>query len=311
MQMQEENKNITLKLGTVSLEEELGSYYIDMRPAIIHYNGEYYAGKFDENGVPMIGLEDEFIYSPVNICQYGFMLHANYMENPSSKTLQQLKNLLNKLDELKTESADKAVWWSTHFDKKYHIQPPHASAMTQGECISFYLRMYQILNDTSLLETAIKSYNFLDVAYSEKGVKRIDQDGNLWYEEFPSDPPSYVLNGFIYTLFGLYDLYRVTKRVDVKEKIDQCIKTLNSNLAKFDAGYWSYYDLLKKELVRYYYQKNVHVPQLRVLHIMTKDTIFKKYADKWERQLKPWNYLFVKIMYRILPRWRNKNLSLK
>jgi hypothetical protein len=93
--------------------------------------------------------------------------------------------------------------------------------------------------------------------------------------------------------------------------IDRCLKTLKDNLDKFDAGYWTYYDLLKKELVRYYYQKNVHVPQLEVLYILTNDSIFNRYAEKWKKQITPLNYILVKIMYRILPRLRSKTIFLK
>lgn len=46
----EESKEIRLKLGTVSLDKELGTYYIDMRPAEIHYTQNIYNGEFDEKG---------------------------------------------------------------------------------------------------------------------------------------------------------------------------------------------------------------------------------------------------------------------
>lgn len=309
--MQEENKDIKLNLGTVSMDSVLGSYYIDMRPALIHYTDNIYNGKFDEQGVPMCGFADgEFSYFPINIAQYGFMLHANWLETKREHTLDLLKSNLAVLEKLKTENETTCAWYHHHFEVKYKINAPWASSMAQGECISFYLRMYQILGDEKLLNTAIKAFQFLELDVKEGGVKRMDEDGNLWYEEYPSEPPSYVLNGFIYTLFGLYDLYRITGRTDVKEKIDACVKTLVDNLHKFDAGYWSYYDLLKKELVRYYYQKNVHVPQLKALYILTKESIFDDYALRWEKQMTPWNYFLVKLMYRILPRWRSRKLIL-
>jgi heparosan-N-sulfate-glucuronate 5-epimerase len=309
--VREESKKIKLELGNVSLEPELGSYYIDMRPALVHYTNNIYNGKFDEQGVPMCGFEDgEFSYFPINIAQYGFMLHANWVETKSEQTLDLLKSNLAVLEKLKTETETTCAWYHHHFEAKYKINAPWASAMAQGECISFYLRMYQITQDASLLSTALKAYHFLGIDANENGVKRIDNEGNLWYEEYPSTPPSYVLNGFIYTLFGLYDLFRVTQRKDVKMNIDRCLKSVRDNLEKFDAGYWSYYDLLKKELVRYYYQKNVHVPQLRVLAVLTGDPIFENYATKWEKQLTPWNYMLVRIMYRVLPRWRKKSIRL-
>ncbi len=309
--MREESKKIKLELGNVSLEPELGSYYIDMRPAMIHYLDGTYGGDFDELGVPRIMDGGELIYSPVNICQYGFMLHADYLETKDEALMQTLKAVLDRLIALQVEKDDTIAWYSYTFDFKYKINPPWASGMSQGEAISFYLRMYQLTGDEKLLVFANKAYKFLNIDVKDGGVMTRDAKDFLWYEEFPSTPSSYVLNGFIYTIFGLYDLYRVSPNPELKSTIEECNATVKYYLPDFDAGYWSYYDLLKKELVRYYYQKNVHVPQLRVLGKLTGDTVFMNYATKWEKQLTPLNYMLVKIMYRVLPRWRKKSFRLE
>ncbi len=301
--MKEESKDITLSLGDVSWKMQLDKYYIDMRPSLVHYHNNIYDGKFDENGVPMIGLGNgQYNYFPINVAQYGFMIHADYIDKKDEKLLLLLKNCLAVLENLKIEDKNTAVWWHQHYEIKYKIEPPWASAMAQGEVISFYLRMYQILNDKNLLDTAQKAYRFMQDAKSPKSVRIYDEKGDLWFEEYPSKPPSYVLNGFIYALWGLIDLYRVTNDETIKKDIDACVKTLKNNLHKFDSGYWSYYDLQKKELVRYYYQKNVHVPQLEVLHILFSDELFKKYLIRWKNYVNPVNYVFVQLMYRIKPR---------
>jgi hypothetical protein len=175
--------------------------------------------------------------------------------------------------------------------------------MAQGEAISLYLRMHQALGDASLLETATRAYRFLAVDHRDGGVRRHDDEGNLWLEEYPSAEPSFVLNGFVYALLGLYDLYRVTGDRAVKDDIDRCVRTLVCNLHRFDAGYWSLYDLQRKELVRAYYQRNVHVPQMAILHTLTGEAVFEQYRRRWERQLTPLNALLVQVMYRVKPRW--------
>lgn len=302
--MKEESKKITLGLGNVSLDENLGTYYIDMRPAIVHYTENIWDGIFDDNGVPLIKMHGKYVYSPINICQYGFILHARWYETKEEKIFTNLMACIHQLEKMKEENNQHAIWYNQFDDKKYDIKAPWPSAMAQGEAISLYLRVYQITHEESLLNTAIKAYQFMNLAVEDGGVKRIDADGNLWYEEYPSAPPSYVLNGFIYALFGLYDLYRVTKDTRVKKDIDACLETLRRNVKKFDAGYWSYYDLQKKELVRYYYQKNVHVPQMKILYILTQDKIFEKYYQKWLKDITIMNYFFVQLMYRVKPRMK-------
>ncbi len=301
--MKDESKSIYLPLGDVSLNEKLDIYYIDMRPAIIHYTDNIWGGGIDKNGVPFLRKDDGTpVYYAVNIAQYGFILHADYLTNKSTETLSKLKNCIDKLEELKEEIVDYSVWMHHEYNKKYNIQPPYASAMAQGEIISLYLRYYQITNEKHFLTQAIKAYDYLKIEIKDGGVRRFDENGDLWLEEYPSDPPSYVLNGFIYAIFGLFDLFRVTQNLEVKKDIDDCLKTLVRNLPKYDTGYWSRYDLLKKELVKYYYQKSVHVPQLKVLYHLTKEPIFLKYEKKWSKSTNYLNFLFVRLMYRIQPR---------
>ena len=107
--------------------------------------------------------------------------------------------------------------------------------------------------------------------------------------------PHSFLNGFIYSIYGLIDFYRITHDKKIEKIIDSCFETIKNNIHKYDSGYWSYYDQLKKNLLRYYYQKNVHFPQLKTFYILTNDEIFNKYAVKWEKNVNPFDYIFVKL----------------
>lgn len=298
----EESKKISLGIGNVSWDQNLGMYYIDMRPAIIHYTNNIWGGDFDEEGVPRCMTHEGLVYIPINIVQYGFILHAQYLNNPSNNTFNKLKVLLEALNKLKFEDKHQVVWYHHYFEEKYKIPPPWPSAMAQGEIISFYLRMYQLTQDEQLLTTAQKAYRILELETHQGGTRYIDSHGHVWLEEYPSNPPSLVLNGYIYALFGIIDLYRVTRNELYLNDIHQCIDTLKNHLHLYDAGYWSYYDLQKKELVRYYYQKNVHVLQLKILYELFQLKEFYDYALKWEKNINPWNYFFVQVMYRVNPR---------
>ena len=310
--MKEENKKITLKLGDVSWSNKLGVYYIDMRPSIIHYTDNIYDGGFDENGVPMINDgKGNLYYSPVHICQYAFMVHANLIENKNLKDLKTLSACMNVLEKEKAETDTTVCWIQTKYNKRYDIHPPWVGAMDQGQALSFYTRYYQLTNENHYLEQAKKIAAYFEVDTEKEGFKKIDENGNIWFEEYPSKEPSYVLNGFVYALYGLIDFYRVNNDQKIKKIIDQCFTTLKESIHLYDSGYWSYYDQLKKELVRYYYQKNVHVPQLESIYLLTNEKIFLKYYKKWKKTMNPINYAFVQIMYRVLPRFRNIVKSLK
>lgn len=300
--MREESRTVTLGLGDVSLSPTLGVYYIDMRPARVHYTEDIYGGGFDADGVPMVRWPEGRRYMPVNVAQYGFMLHADWLETRDAAALETLGACIRVLDGLGTETPRGTVWWHDVRQRKYDIPPPWASAMAQGQLMSLYLRMHQATGDPRHLETARGAYRFLSVDVEDGGVRRYDDEGNLWLEEYPSARPSLVLNGFVYALFGLYDLFRVTGDDGVRADIERCNRTLLASLHRYDAGYWSLYDQLKRELVRYYYQKNVHVPQMDVLHRLTGEPLYAEYRDRWARQLTPMNFAFVRLMYRVRPR---------
>ena len=121
--MKEESKNIKLELGDVTLNKELGIYYIDMSPAIIHYKNNLYGGGFDKNGVPMDkSIDGTKFYFPINIAQYGFILHADYLKNKCEKTLITLKSCVNKLEELKTTKDNYCVWLHKQYNYRYNIK---------------------------------------------------------------------------------------------------------------------------------------------------------------------------------------------
>ncbi|KPJ07372.1 D-glucuronyl C5-epimerase [Papilio machaon] len=67
-----------------------------------------------------------------------------------------------------------------------------------------------------------------------------------WYEEYPTTPPLFVLNGFIYTLLGLYDLHVIEGENSIslaKKMFDDGMTSLKTLLPLFDTGSGSFYDL--------------------------------------------------------------------
>lgn len=67
-----------------------------------------------------------------------------------------------------------------------------------------------------------------------------------WYEEYPTEPPSFVLNGFIYSLIGLYDLLTLAPALQARDAaalFQQGMKSLKKLLLAFDNGSGTNYDL--------------------------------------------------------------------
>jgi heparosan-N-sulfate-glucuronate 5-epimerase len=296
------NNSINLEIGNVSWDAQLGGYYQDFREAVYHFENNS-IGVFDDHGIPILIDGDRKYYSVVYIIQYALMQHEFILHNENvEERTKHLENCMHWLDENSEEFKDSIVWRSVD-NYHYNLKEGWISAMYQGQAISLYLRAAQLLNNPTYISTAEKIFQFFKYDYSEGGAKRTDGRGYVWLEEYPTEKPSYVLNGFIYALFGVVDLYRVTQNEEAKILYDKCLNTLENNVTKYDRFYWSVYDQLKNELVSSYYQKNVHIPLMEIMFKLTNKTIFEKLYIKWQKQLNSKICkLIVFIMYRIQPR---------
>lgn len=296
------NNNICLGVGVISLDKELKGYYQDVSPSIVHIVGGVFAS-LDENGIPYCIEGDQKKYYIVTIIQYALICY-DCITNDKDIVNNKIKflNCINWL-ETKKEVYNNAFVFRSEENRNYGLESGWISGMYQGQAISLYLRAFQLTGAKSYLDTAEMIFNSFNIEFSEGGFKRVDDHGYLWFEEYPTKNPSYVLNGFIYSMFGLLDFYRVTGNTQSKIMWDECVKTVEYNLFKYDVWYWSVYDQLKKELVSYYYQKNVHIPLMKILYSLTGKSIFGYYAKKWERNINnPLHRIVTMLMYRIRPR---------
>tara|TARA_B110001452_G_C15199107_1_gene416194 strand:- start:445 stop:1362 length:918 start_codon:yes stop_codon:yes gene_type:complete len=299
--MSQLDNSIYLGVGNVSYDQKLGKYYQNFSPAIIHITSSgYYT--LDENEIPKY----QGVHYPVIVIQYALMCHDLLIDNfDADKNRRIVIKCIDWLNSNKEEFKDSYVWKNPR-NKHYNLESGWVSGMCQGQALSLYLRVYQLIGNKECLEIANKIYNSFKHDYEDGGFKRIDENDNIWFEEYPTKNPSFVLNGFCYSIFGVLDFYRVTKKNELAQLWSSCISTIENNLSKYDVWYWSLYDQQKKELVSFYYQKNVHIPLLLILYELTKKNIFKEYADKWKRNLdSPFCRVITKIMYRIKPRFNS------
>lgn len=102
-------------------------------------------------------------------------------------------------------------------------------------------------------------------------------------------PPSFVLNGFIYSLIGLYDVMSLAPKEsagDAQLLFDQGMQTLKKLLPLYDTGSGSVYDLrhftlgLAPNIARWSYH-STHINQLHLLSTIDSDSILSSVAERW------------------------------
>ena len=126
------------------------------------------------------------------------------------------------------------------------------SAMAQGQAMSVLTRAYALTGDRRYLEAARRATALLDVPSADGGVLASMYD-LPWYEEYPTVPGTFVLNGFIYALIGLHDLRSAVAAADgrAKRREDRSadrlyaagVESLRRLLPLYDTGTGSLYDL--------------------------------------------------------------------
>ncbi len=277
-------------IGEVSGEKKLGRHYIDFSSSVQAVKNGLY-GPLDSAGVPMVDYDRIFRgrttrfgihYTPVTIAQYGLGLFELYLRTQESSHLRLFLAQADWLERnLVTTSGGLGLWLHGFPLPSYHLAPPWVSAMSQGQGMSVLLRAYQLTSEQRFLDSAFRAFEAFHHDLLEGGVCTRDEHGAVWFEEFPSSPASHVLNGFIFALWGLYDLYRATNNADALNYWNSGILTLRKNLYRYDWRSWSRYDLIRDEKAAWDYHQT-HILQLTIMERLTGEKIFGEYAKRWQ-----------------------------
>jgi heparosan-N-sulfate-glucuronate 5-epimerase len=83
------------------------------------------------------------------------------------------------------------------------LEPPWYSAVAQGESANLLIRATVSLDRPELAQAPVRAV--LPLVSPDSHVVAETDEGPV-LEEYPTDPPSHVLNGWIYALWGLYDI---------------------------------------------------------------------------------------------------------
>jgi heparosan-N-sulfate-glucuronate 5-epimerase len=261
---------------------QLGQYYM---PFLAKAD---YRGYYDEQGIPMLNYHGVvgLRYNPIAIAQYGL---GNYNLFCRAGDSRHRGKFLAVADWLVTnlEQNPAGQWvWNHHFDWEYRtpLKAPWYSALAQGQGISLLVRAHQETNQSAYLECAQRAYETFLKTTSEGGVTDVDGDGYTWFEEAIVDPPTHILNGYLWASWGVYDYFLHTRDEKAGTMFEEVVRTLRDNLPQFDAGFWSLYEqsgTWMKMLASPFYH-SLHIIQLRVMYRLAVEPIFAQYADRWD-----------------------------
>lgn len=256
-------------MGKVFRPNELAGYFNDLT------GKTHWTGSTDDEEIPVnILVDGRKIYFATTIVQKALGHWDKWLlegqETDKKEFLKLNRWLLSRQDE--NGDGRFGVNWTCLF-------LPLIQLMTQGECISAFVRAWMLTEDDAYAEGARRALTLMCKPI-EKGGSAIYVGKDIFLEEVPHDRRVSILNGWIFALFGLYDFWLAFGDKQTYEVFKQSLDTLLTHLGEYDAGYWSYYDVEKRLASPFYH--DLHIHQLKALAMVENSSRLTQILGRWE-----------------------------
>lgn len=276
--------------------------------------------RFDDTGVVTVDYDKSNLrtkigiqYNPLVIAQYGLAIYNQHIDGRYDN----LSKILKQVDWLvmnRKDSGGFCQWYYYYDNKTWGCKSPWRSAMAQGQALSLLVRAWNLTKNNTYLQVAHMTAKSMITPIEEGGFLLIDKDGSYWLEEYMGEFVSHVLNGFIFSMWGLYDYYLLTNDTIYGNTLKKCLDTLKHNLARYEINLgffkWSWYSLKPRHLARIGYHK-IHIEQLRQLYLILGEETFGRYYQKWAGFLTNGNIFLVKRYYYLKYVLANPRLTIR
>lgn len=252
--------------------------------------------KFDEEGLPIVKYGDSFQYNPVSIAQFALAQYGDALSGDESA-----KKLFLKASDFLIQMQDNGGALRYWFEWRYYLTkevyaPGWISGMAQGQALSALSRAFFLTGNERYYRAAQNAFRFLITPKDKGGPMSTLADLHpslnefIFFEEYLSTPNNYTLNGYLFTLVGIYDYLQLLKRIGKNDNIvkwyfDKGIETLVHILPYYDLNGFTCYDLghyfFKKKPhigVRYH---SIHIYLLHALATVTQEEVISRFANKW------------------------------
>lgn len=248
-------------------KDRIKGYYSDLRHKVTGNT------LLDIEGVPInVTNHGARVYFAITIFQYGLGAYDLYLETGDKQFLDKFYNCVSWTMKNQEVPGGWDAFGFKNKDAKY-------SSMAQGEGISLLARAFVETKEPKYMIAAKKSLDFMILSIEKGGTTLYNTNGGFTFEESTSSDYRTILNGAIFSIWGLWDYIVITKDKRYIEILHEATKHLATILPMFDCGYWSSYDLSGNITSPFYH--DLHIEQLKVMFDLFEIDEFNKYADKW------------------------------
>jgi hypothetical protein len=259
-------KSFSLPLGPALDPHGVAGYPIDMRV------------KSRSTSWPAPALHHMQLY--VSVAQYGLGAYEQWLAGEGEECLASAHAAAMHL--ISRQEPDGSWLHHKAFEHTFPLVPPWRCGMVQGEAASLLVRLHQTTGEEVFAEAAVRALAPLSLAREDGGVRAL-LDGRPWPEEYPTDPPSFVLNGAIFAMWGLRDVGVGLGNADATRAFEEGVDALAANLHRFDNGWWSLYCLFPHPVigVASSFYHDLHITQLQAMDMLSTRPEFEAMRLRW------------------------------
>jgi len=290
----------TLKYALSTLHEEIIQFRFDYPLLIVNEAGpkeslHYYLHKYkktpppkavlrlDSQGIAQVsGRITGLVYRPAFVANYALGNLYEYLQQQDDEYLAIFLNQVDWLQQHAVIREDGAAVWPHNFDLQegpVRLRAPWLSCNVQGLVISALVRAWRITRNPRLLELLERSSRIFELDCARNGI-RVRVDGHIVYTEVPGLPAPGIMDGFMTSLLGLYDLYVEMGEPKVYQLFCDGVEGLRYFLPRWDYNKkWTVYSNREYLCPPSYHALNCVL--LTVLARLTHDGCLNEYAQAW------------------------------
>ena len=176
-------------------------------------------------------------------------------------------------------TKEKALFFPFEFDfEPYYpfiVKAPWNSGLTQGLALGLFSYLYKETGQKEYLDTANQIYNSYLIPIEKGGFTRFE-NSDVFFEEYPTEIPTIVLNGAAVAILALHDYALLTNHKQALQMFNQSIISLEKIISQYEtiepkSGIVSsYYSLGKPRpevLGRFFGNANLLIDKIKLVGI--------------------------------------------
>jgi hypothetical protein len=219
--------------------------------------------------------------NPTVVAQFGLLAYGRWLRSHRPRDRAEVVRIADWL----VRHQQRDGQWDYGFDFSWsggRVSAQLGSSMAQGQAMSLLERAYRVTRRGVYLAAAVRALQPLEAPLTDGGLERCYRSScrMRFFEEYPTRPPSDVLNGFMFTLVGLYDLASVAPGSRAMALYQAGRRTLHLVLPRYDSHGIGRYCLSSPQIADRLHEA-LQIFLLRALNSLAPDHRLVFYADRW------------------------------